>query len=287
MSTSASRQPRGLSPSAGPTRPSPPTAVSAKRTRRDLYMPDPRGTHVQRTGRIPVQAPERRPGGQSASTPGSPRVGPAVGVALGLQREFLEVPGSVPGGVPGRGRTLPAMTTTKHVHPAYRPNPTIRTHPGAAADDARRTAVLEAWARQWGTANELVLLASSHGEAKNLNLLARSTLQNTGRLRGPSVQAGDLELTPGDRIVVGPGGIGRPDVRRVPEGCVGDVRLVDPARGDAVIDFPTAGAVRLTGTCLQRASLRYGYAIPAAPGFGRRFGSVRVAHPTQIGLEIA
>jgi hypothetical protein len=99
--------------------------------------------------------------------------------------------------------------------------------------------------------------------------------------------AGDLALTPGDRIVAGPGGIGRPNGLGIPEGCPGDVRLVDPASGSAVIDFPTAGVVRLTRPCLQRASLRYGYATPAPPGFGRRIGGVRLTQPAHVGAEIA
>jgi hypothetical protein len=179
------------------------------------------------------------------------------------------------------------MTTTKHLHPALRPNPTVRPNPASPADDATRTVVLQTWARQWGTNDELLLLASSHGEAKNLNLLARATLRSTGHLRGPSVMAGDLELTPGERIVAGPGGIGRTGGGGIPEGCPGDVRLVDPAGGSVVIDFPTAGVVRLSRPCLERASLRYGYAIPAPPGFGRRIGGVRLARPAHVGAEIA
>lgn len=69
--------------------------------------------------------------------------------------------------------------------------------------------MLDAWARQWGTPDELVLLASSRAEGRSLNLVARSTLRTAGRLAGPSVTAGDLELTPGDRVVAGRGGIGR------------------------------------------------------------------------------
>jgi hypothetical protein len=179
------------------------------------------------------------------------------------------------------------MTTTKHLHPAYRPNATVRPIPASPATDAARAAVLQTWARQWGTSDELLLLASSPGEAKDLNLLARSTLRSAGRLRGRSVLAGDLELTPGDRIVAGPGGIGRPGGHGIPEGCPGDVRLVDHASGSAVIDFPTAGVVRLSRACLQRVSLRYGYAVPAAPGFGRRIGGVRLTHPARAGAEIA
>jgi hypothetical protein len=179
------------------------------------------------------------------------------------------------------------MTTTNHLHPAHRSHPTVRPIPTPAAHDAARAAVLQTWARQWGTTDELLLLASSAGEAKNLNLLARATLRSAGRLRGPSVLAGDLELTPGDRIVAGAGGIGRPGGHGIPEGCPGDVRLVDQATGSAVIDFPTAGAVRLNRAGLQRAALSYGYAVPAPPGFGRRIGGVRLAHPARAGAEIA
>jgi hypothetical protein len=181
------------------------------------------------------------------------------------------------------------MTTTERLHPALRPNPTVPTYleGSTPVDPAARSAVLDAWARQWGTPDELVLLASSRTEARNLNLLARSTLRTAGRLAGPSVTAGDVELTPGDRVVAGPGGIGRPGGHGVPPGCLGDVRLVDPATGSAVIDFPTAGAVRLSGTALQKASLAYGYAVAAPPGVGRRVGSLRLAAPARLGAEIA
>lgn len=178
---------------------------------------------------------------------------------------------------------------TKRLHPAVRPNPTLPTsiHGNTPADQAARSGVLDAWARHWGTPDELALLASSRGEARNLNLLARSTLRAAGRLAGPSVTAGDLELTPGDRIITGPHGIGRPGGHGIPPGCPGDVRLVDPAAGSAVIDFPTAGVVRLNRTGLQRASLAYGYAVPAPPGFGRRIGGLRLATPARLGAEIA
>jgi hypothetical protein len=181
------------------------------------------------------------------------------------------------------------MTTTKRLHPALRTNPVLPAYTDGnhAAEQAIRSQVLETWARQWGTAEELVLLASSRGEARTLNLLARSALRTAGRLAGPSVTAGNLELRPGDRVVAGPSGIGRPGGHGIPAGCPGDVRLVDPAAGSAVIDFPTAGAVRLNRTGLQRASLSYGYAVPAPPGFGQRVGGLRLATPAHLGAEIA
>ena len=201
----------------------------------------------------------------------------------------LEVPVLVLGSVLGLGRTLPAMTTSKRLHPAVRPNPTPPTYlegktPTTAA---ARTVVLDAWARQWGTPGELVLLASSRAEARDLNFLARSALRTAGRLAGPSVTAGDVELAPGDRVVAGPRGIGRTGGHGIPPGCPGDVRLVDPAARSAVIDFPTAGAVRLSGTGLQKASLAYGYALAAPPGVGRRIAGLRLAAPARLGAEIA
>lgn len=181
------------------------------------------------------------------------------------------------------------MTTTKRLHPALRPNPILPNYLEAntPADRANRAAVLDAWNRKWGTPDELVLLASSRAEARNLNIVARSTLRAAGRLAGPSVTAGDLELTPGDRVVAGLGGIGRPGGHGIPPGCPGDVRLVDPAVGSAVIDFPTAGAVRLSRTGLEKAALAYGYAVAAPPGVGRRIGGVRLAAPARLGAEIA
>ena len=210
-------------------------------------------------------------------------------IVSGFSLRSTKVPVLVPGSVPGPGRTLPPMTTTKRLHPALRPNPTLPTYLDGKtqADAAARAVVLDAWALQWGTPDELVLLASSRAEVRSLNLLARSTLRTAGRLAGPSVTAGDLELTPGDRVVAGPGGIGRSGGHGIPPGCPGDVRLVDPAAGSAVIDFPTAGAVRLSATGLQRAALAYGYAVAAAPGVGRRIAGVRLAAPARLGAEIA
>jgi hypothetical protein len=182
---------------------------------------------------------------------------------------------------------VPAMT--KPLHPALRPHPTRPTFidGNTPAAQAARSRALDAWAHHWGAPDELALLASSRAEARNLNLLARSTLRAAGRLAGPSVTAGDLELTPGDRVVAGPDGIGRPGGHGIPPGCPGDVRLVDPAAGSAVIDFPTAGVVRLNRTGLQRAALTYGYAVPAPPGCGQRIGGLRLATPAHLGAEIA
>ena len=178
---------------------------------------------------------------------------------------------------------------TKPLHPALRPNPTLPASIDGTtpADQVARANMLETWARSWGSPDELALLASSRGEAQNLNLLARSALRAAGRLAGPSVTAGDLELTPGDRVAAGPNGIGRPGGHGIPPGCPGDVRLVDPAAGSAVIDFPTAGVIRLNRTGLQCAALTYGYAVPAPPGFGQRIGGLRLATPAHLGAEIA
>ena len=72
---------------------------------------------------------------------------------------------------------VPPMT--KPLHPTLRPNPTLPTFidGNTPADQAARSGVLDAWARQRGTPDELALLASSRGEARNLNLVARSTLE--------------------------------------------------------------------------------------------------------------
>jgi len=181
------------------------------------------------------------------------------------------------------------MTTTKRLDPALRPNPTLPAYLDGndPAERAVRAKVLETWARQWGTADELVLLASSRGEASHLNRLARSALRTAGRLTGPAVSAGDVELSPGDRVVTGAHGIGRPGGHGIPPGCLGDVRLVDPADGTAIIDFPAAGVIRLNRGGLERAALAYGYAVPAPPGVGRRIGGLRLATPAHIGAEIA
>ncbi len=116
------------------------------------------------------------PGGQSASTlaadGGSAKPGSARRVSDFLPR-FSEVPSEVP----SPGRTLPAMT--KRLHPAPRSNPTLPTFIdcNTSADQAARSSVLGAWACHWGTPDELALLASSRGEARNLDVLARSTLR--------------------------------------------------------------------------------------------------------------
>ncbi|MGH9000946.1 MAG: hypothetical protein ACRDY7_16320 [Acidimicrobiia bacterium] len=166
-----------------------------------------------------------------------------------------------------------------------RPAPTPSTS-AASPPTTPEPAALRAWSLRWGTPDELLLLAASHREAEQLNRLARSALTAAGRLGGPTVRAGELDLAPGDRVVAGAGGIGRPGGRGIPEGCPGDVRMVEAAGRSMVVDFPTAGVVRLTGSQLQKARLRYGYAIPAPPGFGIRMGDIRLGHPAELGLEV-
>lgn len=169
-------------------------------------------------------------------------------------------------------------------------------HPTAEA----AAAALRAWASLWNTADEVVLLAGSPREAVELNQRARQALLDAGRLHGPSVRLEHLDLVPGDRVVAGESGIGPAHLRPlrtpgsrctgataavgVPPGCPGDVRLVDPAGGWAVIDFPTHGVVRLAPTGLAR--LQHAYAIPAAPGVGTRIAGLRVARPARLGVEI-
>lgn len=137
-------------------------------------------------------------------------------------------------------------------------------------------------------------------EADDLNQRARQALFDTGRLRSPTVRLQHLELAPGDRVVATGPGIGPAQLRSlrsgasprsgcaaavgIPPGCLGDVRLVDPAGSWAVIDFPTHGIVRLAPAVVAR--LRHAYAIPAAPGVGTRIAGLRVARPARLGAEI-
>ena len=174
-------------------------------------------------------------------------------------------------------------------------DPDIHPSPEAAA------AALRAWASLWNTSDEVVLLAGSPREADQLNRRARQALIDTGRLHGPTIRAEHLDLMPGDRVVAGDQGIGSAHLRPlragatrgsartavgigIPPGCLGDVRLVDPAGGWAVVDFPTHGVVRLTPAGLAR--LRHAYALPAAPGVGTRIAGLRVAPPARLGVEI-
>jgi len=81
---------------------------------------------------------------------------------------------------------------TKPLHPTLRPNPTLPTFidGNTPADQAARSNVLDTWTRQWGTPDDLALLASCRGEARYLNLLAHSRLRAAGRLAArPSLTA--------------------------------------------------------------------------------------------------
>ena len=180
------------------------------------------------------------------------------------------------------------LTTVKNRIPtlaaeASSPQPTASPHPAGTNLEAT---VLKTWATRFGGRDELLLVATSHGHADRLNESARAALQAIGRLTGPTARAGDPELAVGDRVVAGSGGIPRPGELGIPEGCPGDVRLVTSGGQAVVIDFPTAGVLRLTGPQLANARLRYGYATPAAPGFGQRIGSIRVAIPARTGLDV-
>lgn len=53
-----------------------------------------------------------------------------------------------------------------------------------------------------------------------------AALDCLGCLQSRSVVAGDVEVCPGDRVVVGPSGIGRPGGSGIPEGWPGDIRPV-------------------------------------------------------------
>src|SRR5581483_1005164 len=225
--------------------------MPAERAGRDLYSLtpgngcSPAGVSRCRGGRC-----RRGPGGSRHGRSGSdnsPGPRPVPDAARKISRRNSGDQGSVQGPGQGSGRTVRGMTTTKRLDPALRPNPTLPAYLDGndPAERAVRAKVLETWARQWGTADELVLLASSRGEASHLNRLARAALRTAGRLTGPAVSAGDVELSPGDRVVTGAHGIGRPGGHGIPPGCLGDVRLVDPADGTAIIDFPAAGVIRL------------------------------------------
>lgn len=120
-------------------------------------------------------------------------------------------------------------------------------------------------------------------------------LADTGRLPGPSIRAGALDLSPGDWVVAGSDGIGSGQVRTqrgsrcsaglgVPQGFPGDVRLVDPAGAWAIVDFPSFGVVRLPTGALAR--LRHGYALAAPPGIGTHVAGLRVARPARLGPAI-
>jgi hypothetical protein len=201
----------------------------------------------------------------------------------------LLVQGLVQGPVQGPGRIVPAMTTTKRLHPALRPNASLPAyidgnHP---ADQAARSKVFETWSRQWGTPDELVLPASSRGEARNLNLLARSALRRAGQLAGPSVTADDRELTPGDQVVIGRGGIGRPEATASPRAAPATSVWSTPPPARPSSTSPPPGGVRLDRLPLQRASVAYDYAVPAPPRVGRRVGGARLATPAHLGAEIA
>jgi|GEM_PF-5722735 len=181
-----------------------------------------------------------------------------------------------------RTSRLPAQSTA-----FSRRNRRVDPLPEAAARHRLDDAVLTEWATRFGTADELLLLAASVPEAENLNHTARAALRSSGRLTGPPARVGGLEVAAGDRVVAGQGGIPGGGSAGIPEGCPGDVRLVSAGGGAVVVDFPTAGLLRLSGPALAKARLRYGYAVPAPPGVGRRLGSLRLAAPGDVGIDVA
>lgn len=100
-------------------------------------------------------------------------------------------------------------------------DPSARATPRS---DPQIAAVFDVPVRRWGIPDELVLRWACRGEGHHLNWAA--ALDCLGCLQSRSVVAGDVEVCPGDRVVVGPSGIGRPGGSGIPEGWPGDVRLV-------------------------------------------------------------
>lgn len=126
-----------------------------------------------------------------------------------------------------------------------------------------------------------MLVACDEDGAERLNHFARTALRAAGRIGGPSVTAGRLDVAAGDRVVIGTHSAGGPALR---PGGIADVRLVDPDGAWVVLDLPTAGTVRLSGAALERAGLHYAYAVvlPAR----RVTGRLHAVSPAHLGPEL-
>jgi hypothetical protein len=130
---------------------------------------------------------------------------------------------------------------------------------------------LAGWQENWNTDDEAVLTGASDAEVERLNHLARNELRRAGRLTGPVIIAGAIELQVGDRVVAGPARLPWPEwsdraasfapAPPLEAGFVGDISGVDPHGRWVEIDFPCAGRARLSVSELEPGALAYGYAV--------------------------
>jgi hypothetical protein len=113
------------------------------------------------------------------------------------------------------------------------------------------------WYQALGTEHERPMVAGNLAEAGRRRNLARAMLKADGTLQRPAVEVAGREFLAGDRVVVGPSGIGSLDLDA---GVPGSVEQVDPAGAWFEVDFPTAGHYRLTVDSPEATALTYGYA---------------------------
>jgi len=204
-----------------------------------------------------------------------------VGAACGCGRRLRMAASVLDQGPVLCGRCGTEFATGKEVERAARQAPArfpaVPSVSGSAAATERLvtgfqpTTTLAGWEAAWDSDDEAVLTGASDDDVQRLNHLARQELRRAGRLSGPAVIAGGLELQVGDRVVAGPAGLPWPDwsdcaasfapAPPLEAGYVGDVSGVDRKGRWVEIDFPCAGRARFTVADLQPGALEYGYAV--------------------------
>jgi hypothetical protein len=132
------------------------------------------------------------------------------------------------------------------------------------------------WYQSRGTEREQPMVAGDMPESVRRRGLARAMLKADGTLHGPALDVCGREFLAGDQVVVGPIGMRSLDLD---PGVPGTVTQVDPEGGWLDVDFPTAGAYRLSATSSEAVALAYGYAdvVPGVDRVDLRTADLRMA----------
>lgn len=150
----------------------------------------------------------------------------------------------------------------------YRANDRIHHHPDPA--DALN-GIVAAWDRDVDAGLATTMLAWRRDDVELLNQRARTAAIAAGRVHGPSVDAGDLEIAEGDQLIA------LQPIRRV--GIVTSHRLnvtaIDPDRG--VVAVESAGELlELELSEVDRDRFAYGYATTIHRAQGATFDTCRL-----------